>query len=150
MPTKASTRKKALDVYQEDLIFIQLTELQSYMAIYRVTDVYNSLRTTTNVTAEMNNNKAPPEATSFSQFDTKMLKDLSKHVVKHEFPSLALPKNDPVKFVFKSINIEQNLITNYREQIKLCHHLQSFLDKAAAKYPELGGSKAYPDKSLDK
>ncbi|XP_063702882.1 uncharacterized protein LOC134832695 [Culicoides brevitarsis] len=148
MPPKATSRKKAFDIYREDLIAIQLTEVESHMNLYRVNDVYNTLRTPLEFNDDNNNNE--PETKDFAEFNTKMLKNLLQHVKKVQFSSEELPKNDPLAKVFKSINLSQKFILNYREQIKLCYHLQCFFDKAVDKYPELADFQAYFNEKFTK
>lgn len=143
--TRTPTRKNGVNVFQDDFLFVQVTELQNHLEVYRIHDLYNALRVPLN---ESNEEIKPP---SFDLFNLEMLNELSKHICKHRPQAdKQLPKNDPAQFVFKSIVIEQDLIMNYREQIKLLYHLQRFIDKASVKYPgELTDFQTYLSNTLE-
>lgn len=131
---KGTTRKKALEVNQEDFLYLQLCELQNHMEIYRIHELYNALRTP----LKGNDKESEVKRPFFDTFNLKKMAELSKHLQNLQPESeKSLSKNESCQFIFKSINIEQNLIMNLREQIKLCYYLQRFFDKATVKYPEL-------------
>lgn len=144
--SNAPTRKKAFDVFQEDVLFIQLVELQSHMEVYRIHDLYNALLASPK--DEIKEESNAPQF--FTYFNAEMIQKLPKYLDKYKPSDQSLPKADAAQFVFKSISIERDLIMTYREQIKLCFHLQRFIDKAAVKYPELTDFKTYLNKILAK
>lgn len=141
MPQK-STRKTKFEVFQDDFLFFIFTELKSHMEVYRTHDLYNALLLPLEPENELDHQS------SFTTFNVKLLQDLSKRIPNTPIFCETLPRNDPSKFTFKSIIIDKDTIMNYREQIKLCYHLQCFLNKIVVKYPEVKEIQTYINEML--
>uniref|UniRef100_A0A336K8C2 CSON000208 protein n=1 Tax=Culicoides sonorensis TaxID=179676 RepID=A0A336K8C2_CULSO len=134
------TRKKAFEVFQEDFLSILLSHLKSYMEIYRLHNLFNSIKSP----AASQNIIQGKKQEKFNGFNIKMLQNLVSNIP-HATPSsdTSTPKAEIFNFVCKSIVVDSELMMSYREQMKFCYHMQRYVNERIQKYPELQDIKKY-------